>query len=60
MGLLKWALICFVIAGIAALFGFGEIASGAVEIAKVLFYIFLTICILLFLIGLVTYKAVTS
>lgn len=59
MGLLKWALIFLVVAGISALFGFGGIAEGAADIAKVLFYIFLAICLVLFLLGFFTYKAVT-
>jgi thiamine pyrophosphate-dependent acetolactate synthase large subunit-like protein len=34
IGLLKWALIFLVVAGVAALFGFGGIAEGATDIAK--------------------------
>jgi uncharacterized membrane protein YtjA (UPF0391 family) len=60
MALLRWALVALIIAGIAALFGFGNIAAGAAEIAKVLFYIFLVICVILFLAGLFTYRAVTG
>jgi len=59
MGLLKWALIFLIVAGIAALFGFSGIAADAAGIAKALFFIFLAICIILFAIGLFTYKAVT-
>ena len=59
MGLLKWALVALVIAGIAALFGFGNIAADATEVAKVLFYIFLVICAVLVIMGIATYKAVT-
>ena len=47
--MLHYALVFFVIAIIAALFGFGGIAVGAAEIAKVLFYLFL----ILFLVSLV-------
>ncbi|HEU5115812.1 MAG TPA: DUF1328 domain-containing protein, partial [Isosphaeraceae bacterium] len=36
--MLKWALIFLVIAGIAALFGFTNIAEGAADIAKWLFF----------------------
>src|SRR5690242_9813119 len=39
--MLKWAAIFFVIAIIAAIFGFTDIAAGAASIAKVLFFIFL-------------------
>ncbi len=39
--MLSWAITFFVIAIIAAVFGFGGIAAGAVGIAKVLFFLFL-------------------
>jgi uncharacterized membrane protein YtjA (UPF0391 family) len=48
--MLRWALIFFVVALIAAAFGFLGIASAAVSIARVLFYIFL----ILFLVSLLT------
>ncbi len=57
--LLKWALIFLIISGVAALFGFTGIAHGSAEIAKVLFFIFLTICIVLFILGMTIYKSVT-
>ncbi|MBM7074453.1 DUF1328 domain-containing protein [Shewanella sp. 202IG2-18] len=38
--MLRWALIFFILAIIAALFGFGGIAGAAVTVAKVMFYIF--------------------
>jgi len=41
--MLYWAAVFFVIAIIAALFGFGGIAAGAVEIAKILFFIFIVV-----------------
>jgi uncharacterized membrane protein YtjA (UPF0391 family) len=41
--MLKWALIFLVIALVAALLGFGGIAGGATEIAKILFFVFLVI-----------------
>ena len=37
MSLLKWALIFLILSGIAALFGFGNVAEGFGDIAKVLF-----------------------
>ena len=39
--MLSWALAFFIIAIIAAIFGFGGIAVGAASIAKVLFFGFL-------------------
>ena len=59
MGLLKWALIFGVIAIIAALFGFGGIAEGAADIAKVLFFIFLAVVVILVLLGVTLFKSVT-
>jgi len=47
--MLNYAVVFLVIALIAALLGFTGIAAGAVEIAKILFFVFL----LLFLISLV-------
>jgi uncharacterized membrane protein YtjA (UPF0391 family) len=52
MHMLRWAAIFFVISIIAALFGFGGIAAGAAEIAKVLFFIFLAICVTFLILGL--------
>jgi uncharacterized membrane protein YtjA (UPF0391 family) len=49
--MLRWAAIFFVISIVAALFGFGGIAEGAAEIAKVLFFIFLAICITFVVLG---------
>jgi uncharacterized membrane protein YtjA (UPF0391 family) len=48
--MLQWALVFFVVAIAAALFGFGGIASSAAGIAQILFYIF----IILFIISLIT------
>ena len=50
--MLHYAIIFFVIALIAALFGFGGIAAGAVEIGKLLFFVFLIIAAVTFVIGL--------
>jgi uncharacterized membrane protein YtjA (UPF0391 family) len=57
--LLKWALVFFVISLVAALFGFGGIAQGSADIAKVLFFIFLAICAVLFILGLTVYRSIT-
>ena len=50
--MLYWAAVFFVIALIAAIFGFGGIAVGAAEIAKVLFFIFLVIFVVSLILGL--------
>lgn len=41
--MLYYAAVFFVIAIIAAVFGFGGIAAGATEIAKILFFVFLIV-----------------
>jgi len=51
--MLYWAAVFFVIALVAALFGFGGIAAGAVEIAKILFFVFLIIFAVTLVLGLI-------
>nr|WP_315593422.1 DUF1328 domain-containing protein [uncultured Cupriavidus sp.] len=51
--MLYYALVFFVVALVAAIFGFGGIAAGAVEIAKILFFIFLVVALVTFIMGLV-------
>jgi uncharacterized membrane protein YtjA (UPF0391 family) len=50
--MLRWALAFFVIALIAAVFGFLGIASAAVGVAKLLFFIFLVLFLVSLLGGL--------
>lgn len=50
--MLHYAVVFFVIALVAALFGFGGIAAGAAEIAKVLFFIFLALFVASLVVGL--------
>jgi uncharacterized membrane protein YtjA (UPF0391 family) len=51
--MLSWALVFFVIAIIAAVFGFGGIASASAGIAQVLFFIFLVLFVISLVMGLV-------
>ena len=51
--MLRWALGFFVIAIIAAIFGFGGIALAAAGIAKILFFLFLVLFLLTLVGGLV-------
>jgi len=51
--MLKWAVIFLVIALIAALFGFTDIAAASAGIAKILFGIFLVLFLAVVVIGLV-------
>jgi uncharacterized membrane protein YtjA (UPF0391 family) len=57
--MLKWAVIFFIIALVAAVFGFTDIAAGAATIAKILFGIFLVIFLIFLVLGLMAGKAVT-
>jgi len=50
--MLYYAALFFVIAMVAALFGFGGIAAGAVEIAKILFFVFLVLFVVSLIAGL--------
>lgn len=49
--MLHYAIVFFVIALIAALFGFGGIAAGAAGIAKILFVVFLICAVVALLVG---------
>ena len=50
--MLRWALIFFVVALIAALFGFGGIAGAAAGFAEILFFAFLVIAAIALIVGL--------
>ena len=58
--LLKWAAIFFVIALVAAAFGFSGIAAGAASIAKILFFLFLAIFVVLLIAGVVVGRKAVS
>ena len=51
--MLHYAVVFFVIALIAALFGFGGIAAGAMGIGKILFVVFAVLAVATFLFGLI-------
>jgi uncharacterized membrane protein YtjA (UPF0391 family) len=51
--MLYWALVFFIFALVAAVLGFGGIASASVGIAKVLFLVFLVLFLASLLTGLV-------
>jgi len=54
--MLHYAVVFFIVAVIAALFGFTGIAAGAVEIAKILFFIFILLFVVSLVMGLVRRK----
>ncbi len=55
--MLKWSLIFFVVAIIAGIFGFTNIAEGAAAIAKVLFFIVVIVWVVLLVLGLKIFKS---
>ena len=54
--MLRYAVIFLVIALVAALLGFTGIAAGAVEIAKILFFVFLLLFVVSLIVGLMRRK----
>ena len=55
--MLKWAVIFLIIALVAAVFGFTDIAAASADIAKILFGIFLVLFLAAVVIGLVVENA---
>jgi uncharacterized membrane protein YtjA (UPF0391 family) len=51
--MLRWAIIFLAVAIIAALFGFGGISAAAVDIARILFFVFLILFVVSLVGGLV-------
>jgi uncharacterized membrane protein YtjA (UPF0391 family) len=51
--MLYWAAVFFIIAIVAAVFGFGGVAAGATSIAQILFGLFLLIAVVSLILGLV-------
>jgi len=56
--MLRWALGFFIIAVIAAVFGFGGIAAGASDIARFCFFLFIVIFLVSLVWGLATGRRV--
>ncbi|MBE0536157.1 MAG: DUF1328 domain-containing protein [Phycisphaerae bacterium] len=52
--MLGWAITFLIVALVAAVFGFGGIATAAAGIAEILFYIFLAIFVILLVAALFT------
>ena len=49
--MLNWAVTFFVIAIVAAVLGFTNIAGSAIDIAKILFLVFLVLAVVSFIFG---------
>jgi len=58
--MLRWIIVFLVLAMVAALFGFGGIASEAVGIAKVLFLIFIVLFVISTIFHLATGKGTSA
>ena len=54
--MLRWSAIFFIIALVAALFGFGGIAASAMGIAKIIFFIAIGIFLITLVLGMVGAK----
>jgi uncharacterized membrane protein YtjA (UPF0391 family) len=59
MTFLKWSVIFLIIALIAAGLGFSGIAEGAADIGKVLFFLFLAVCLIFLVIGIFMIRKLT-
>jgi len=57
--MLKWAIIFAVGALVLAVLGFGGLAGAFMSIARILFWLFLIVAVLLFVLGFTIYKKVT-
>jgi uncharacterized membrane protein YtjA (UPF0391 family) len=56
MSILRWALIMLVVSLVAALFGFSDLAAASADVARVLFYIFGVIFLVLLILGLTAFR----
>jgi len=60
MTILKCAVIMLLVSLVAALFGFTDLATASAEVARVLFYIFAVIFLVLLVLGLTVYRKVSG
>ncbi|MGE0495386.1 MAG: DUF1328 domain-containing protein [Vulcanimicrobiota bacterium] len=56
--MLNWALAFFILAIIAAIFGFGGVATASAGIAKMLFFVFLVLLVISFAVRAVQGRSV--
>jgi uncharacterized membrane protein YtjA (UPF0391 family) len=57
--MLKWAIIFAIISVLAAIFGFGGISEAAGDIAKVIFFVFLALCVIFAALAIFAVKRMT-
>ena len=58
--MLRWALIFFIVALVAAAFGFTGIAAAASGVAQLLFYVFVVLFVVALIAGLAAGKRVVT
>lgn len=54
--MLRWSFLFLIIAIVAGVLGFTDVASGAASIAKVLFFIFIGFWLLMIILGVTIFK----
>jgi uncharacterized membrane protein YtjA (UPF0391 family) len=54
MPILQWALIMLIVSVLAAFFGFTDLAAAGADVARVLFFIFIVVFLILLVLGLRT------
>lgn len=57
MTLLKWAIIALVLSLIAGVLGFTNLSAASAEAAKIFFYIFVALFVVLLVLGLTVFRA---
>jgi uncharacterized membrane protein YtjA (UPF0391 family) len=58
--MLRWAFIFLVIGLIAAVLGFTNVAGASIEIAKILFFVFMVIFVVLLIAGITVGRRVSG
>jgi uncharacterized membrane protein YtjA (UPF0391 family) len=56
--MLRLALLFFVVSLLAGVFGFTGIAGASASIAQILFFVFLALCVLALIVGLLVGRAI--
>jgi len=56
MSILKWALIMLLVSLVAALLGFTDLSAASADVARVLFYIFGVIFLVLIVLGFTAFR----
>ena len=54
--MLKWSFIFLIVAIVAGILGFTNIEAGAASIAKILFFIFISVWVLMIILGVTIFK----